>query len=146
VLLFADTINPAVQRAINELMWESDVRENVVGTFRGDPLDFFLSHHDTRSSEEGPLCSLASKWSEYYAGYLAYTGGRITKVWFRCDAHGTPHFEETDIAVHELPDDIHAVLPNVMHYLFYLYEAKIQRTMPLVDEINEELRRRMQRI
>jgi hypothetical protein len=146
VLCSAGLMNPAVRRAINELIWDSDVRENVVGTFRGDPLDYFLSHHDTRSSEEGPLCSLAPKWSRYHAGYLACPGGRITTVWFRCDADEAPYIEQTDARVHELTDGIHVSSRDVIFFLFHLYEAKVRRTAPLISEINEQLRRCVERI
>jgi hypothetical protein len=131
---------------VSELLWDSDVRENVAGTFRGDSLDFFLSRHDTSSSEEGHLCSLAPKWSRYLAGYLAYPGGRITTVCFRCDADEAPYIEQTDAKVHELADGIHVSSRDVIFFLFHLYEAKIRRTAPLIGKINEQLRRCVERI
>jgi hypothetical protein len=139
-------MNPTVRRAVSELLWESDVRENVAGTFRGDSLDFFLSCHDTRSSEEGPLCSLAPKWSRYHAGYLDYPGGRITTVWFRCDADEEPYIEQTKAKSHELANGIHVSSRDVILFLFHLYEARIRRTAPLIHEINEQLRRCVERI
>jgi hypothetical protein len=143
---WAEMMNPAVRRAVSELLWESDVRENVAGTFRGNPLDFFLSRHDTSSSEEGPLYSLAPKWSRYLAGHLAYPSGRITTVCFRCDGDEAPYIKQTDAKVHELPDDIHVSSWHIIHFLFHLYEAKIRRTAPLIHEINEQLRRCVERI
>jgi hypothetical protein len=137
---WSESPNPAVRRAISELVWESDICENVAGTFRDDLVDYVLSQHNTRLPQEIPMCSLAPKWSRYRAGYLAYT------VWFLCVAYGTSYIEETNVAVHELPNDMQLTPRNAIPYLFNLYKAKIQRTMPLVDEINRELRRRVQGI
>jgi hypothetical protein len=133
---WADSTNSAVRRAISELLWESDVRENIEGICDGSPMDYFLSLVVELPSEKVPRCSLAPKWRKYLVGYVVSSGGKITAVWFRCGAIAKPYIRKTNAKATKLPDDVHTTPKNAISYLFSLYEAKIKRTTPLIDEFN----------
>jgi hypothetical protein len=53
--------NPAVQRAINELIQESNIRDHITVTIGGVSVDKFLSRENPRLPRELPLYSLVTK-------------------------------------------------------------------------------------
>jgi hypothetical protein len=133
---WADSTNSAVRRAISELLWESDVRENIEGICDGSPRDYFLSLDVELPSETVPRCSPAPKWRKYLVGYVVSSRGKIVAVWFRCGAIAKPYIRKINVKASKLPDDVHMTPKNAISYLFSLYEAKIERTTPLIDEFN----------